>query len=112
MNEKTTKVSAALPLLKLLRPKDNFRSFLSNGVRFDGRLTSQMRPIAIQSNTLIEKGNHNSPILGSSQVRIGGTTVVASIHALVGTPRLTHPKQGELGKQQQMFTDDKAENSE
>ncbi len=97
MTEAIPKCSIPVNLFKQFRPKDNLEAFLANGVRHDGRLLSQARNVKIKLKVITDNDSYSSPILGSSQVQIGGTTIITSVHALVGTPSLSYPSKGDIG---------------
>jgi exosome complex component RRP45 len=79
----------SLPL-HIFRPVDHVRSFLKNSVRVDGRGLDQSRPIKVAGDVL--QGQY---VVASSQVQLGGSSVMCAISIMIGMPSVFKPNQGD-----------------
>ncbi|RYY79778.1 hypothetical protein EON63_17025 [archaeon] len=66
---------------QVLRPQQHFEIFLKNGVRWDGRSLLERRPMHVKKSPLpLESDPY---LIGSAQVQLGGTMVLAAIKIMV-----------------------------
>ncbi len=74
-------------------PKSHFLSYLKNGIRPNGRVTTDYRHISIRT------GSSSAPnVYGSSQVQMGETIVTCGVNLMVGSPSLEEPQLGDIGE--------------
>ena len=85
--------------VKKLDPEAYFRSFISQGIRPDGRYFNSIRKIVNSSDGYRpQTSSSDINIYGSALIKMGGTVVTASVLVLVGTPNSLTPTFGELGR--------------
>lgn len=94
---KVVRSELPISILDVLRPSDSLKSFLKHNVRSDGRSTDQTRTLTTKQSVVSFRKLDKMPILGSSQVKLGGTSVLATVHAVVGTPNALFPNHGDIG---------------
>lgn len=80
--------SLTLPphIWQLLLPKEHCLVFLNNGIRWDGRGLLERRPLTVRPDVLssTQKRPLKDPhIIGSAQVQLGGSIVLAAVRVLV-----------------------------
>lgn len=75
-----------------LYPAEYYASFLEKGIRPDGRLLSQARPVTLALGVV-----DSAP--SSALARVGGTSALAGVRAEVASPDLEVPEEGYLDVQ-------------
>ena len=96
MNE----VEKAELILRHLDSKLHLRSYLSQGIREDGRGLLDQRPLSVNSGLL-----NNDVCFGSSFVSLGSTVVSCGITVLVGKPSTNYPEHGDVGESHHFCVD-------
>lgn len=82
-------------LLHHIDAAQQLRVFLGNKVRLDGRMLTERRVVQLKQTFLDAP---SSGVFGSSQVKLGGTSVVCAINLMVGVPSVHTPSSGDLGR--------------
>lgn len=80
-------------IFEVLDPRAHLRTFLSQGVRADGRELLKTRNIELRVGF---QDQTSAGVLGSAEIRLGRTMVRCGISVMIGTPSVAAPEEGDL----------------